>query len=134
VRLTVETGNIQVDLDEEGFRPLNRRVIHHSPDGYNWGYGGSGPSDLALSIADHLIPPGLDGCRPEKCWDGWASPTAFRIHHAIKDRFICRVPVAGGRIDGDELLRFVKVQLPAGFEWCNDHWERAAPEDYPDDN
>ena len=37
--------------------PLNpRRDLHnHSPDGFNWGYGGSGPAQLALAIlADHL--------------------------------------------------------------------------------
>lgn len=30
-----------------------RKLEHvdlHSPDGFNWGYGGSGPADLALSI------------------------------------------------------------------------------------
>ena len=25
-------------------------VVHHSPTGFEWGYGGSGPADLALSI------------------------------------------------------------------------------------
>jgi len=25
-------------------------IERHSPDGFNWGYGGSGPADLALSI------------------------------------------------------------------------------------
>ncbi|MBW2561380.1 MAG: hypothetical protein JRE40_11065 [Deltaproteobacteria bacterium] len=30
-------------------RPL-KHVVRHSPDGFQWGYGGSGPSDLALSI------------------------------------------------------------------------------------
>jgi len=27
-----------------------RHIEKHSPDGFQWGYGGSGPSDLALSI------------------------------------------------------------------------------------
>jgi len=27
-----------------------RHIERHSPDGFNWGYGGSGPADLALSI------------------------------------------------------------------------------------
>ena len=27
-----------------------RHVVRHSPDGFQWGYGGSGPADLALSI------------------------------------------------------------------------------------
>lgn len=32
-----------------------RHMIVHSPSGMAWGYGGSGPADLALSIlADHL--------------------------------------------------------------------------------
>ncbi len=32
-----------------------RHVVRHSPTGMEWGYGGSGPSDLALSIlADAL--------------------------------------------------------------------------------
>jgi hypothetical protein len=28
----------------------SQRVINHSPDGFEWGYGGSGPSQLALAI------------------------------------------------------------------------------------
>jgi len=30
-------------------------VNRHSPDGFGWGYNGSGPSDLALSILTDLI-------------------------------------------------------------------------------
>lgn len=108
----------------EGFRELHRRCVHHSPDGYNWGYGGSGPADLALSIADHLVPPGLDGLRPEKCWEGWVSPTAFVIHQDIKTQFLIGMPVSGGQVNGNKLLRFVKNLLPPGFEWCGDHYER----------
>lgn len=32
-----------------GRRPLYH-LVHHSPDGFSWGYFGSGPADLALSI------------------------------------------------------------------------------------
>jgi len=38
-------------------RPLNPRLdlYNHSPSGFEWGYGGSGPAQLALAIlADHL--------------------------------------------------------------------------------
>jgi hypothetical protein len=35
-------------------RPLDpgpsQRVNNHSPDGFNWGYGGSGPAQLALAV------------------------------------------------------------------------------------
>ncbi len=30
---------------------------NHSPDGFSWGYGGSGPSQLALAILLHLTTP-----------------------------------------------------------------------------
>jgi len=30
------------------------RHVNHSPDGFNWGYGGSGPSQLAAAITLHL--------------------------------------------------------------------------------
>jgi Family of unknown function (DUF6166) len=40
-----------------GGLPLNPRLdlYNHSPTGFEWGYGGSGPAQLALAIlADHL--------------------------------------------------------------------------------
>ena len=37
---------------QDGQRPLPHRldVRDHSPTGFNWGYGGSGPAQLALAI------------------------------------------------------------------------------------
>lgn len=38
---------------EDGYRrPLHpcNNIVNHSPDGFAWGYGGSGPSQLALAI------------------------------------------------------------------------------------
>lgn len=32
----------------------SQQVYNHSPDGFNWGYGGSGPSQLALAIVLEL--------------------------------------------------------------------------------
>lgn len=43
-----------VVVDDAGTRPL-KHEIRHSPAGFSWGFGGSGPADLARSIlADHL--------------------------------------------------------------------------------
>ncbi|CAB1129528.1 protein of unknown function [Candidatus Hydrogenisulfobacillus filiaventi] len=38
-----------VVLEEGATRPL-RHVGNHSPSGFEWGYGGSGPADLARSL------------------------------------------------------------------------------------
>ena len=41
----------QIWLDEEFLSPVpSQHCYNHSPDGFNWGYGGSGPAQLALAI------------------------------------------------------------------------------------
>lgn len=41
----------QVWLDGEKLDPRpSQRLCNHSPDGFSWGYGGSGPAQLALAI------------------------------------------------------------------------------------
>jgi hypothetical protein len=38
-------------LDRKLLTPSrSQAVVNHSPDGFNWGYGGSGPAHLALAI------------------------------------------------------------------------------------
>jgi len=40
-----------VKLDGKLLDPKpSQAIINHSPDGFNWGYGGSGPAQLALAI------------------------------------------------------------------------------------
>ena len=60
-------------------RPLNPRVDlwNHSPTGFEWGYGGSGPAQLALAIlADHLQD----------------DEEAFNFHHRFKWAVVAEFP------------------------------------------
>jgi len=34
----------------------SQRVWNHSPDGFNWGYEGSGPAQLALAVLLEFVP------------------------------------------------------------------------------
>lgn len=46
-------GCVTVTVEEHGPTMRSYRLRHverHSPDGFAWGYGGSGPADLARSI------------------------------------------------------------------------------------
>jgi len=44
-------ANRTVWLDGERLDPKpSQKVYNHSPDGFNWGYGGSGPAQLALAV------------------------------------------------------------------------------------
>jgi hypothetical protein len=71
---------------------VRRRVTHHSPDGFEFGYGGSGPADLALNILeDALHSVGYQG-PVTQCWGGQCYGLAYSLHQAFKWDFIARVP------------------------------------------
>ena len=46
----------------------SQRVWNHSPDGFNWGYEGSGPAQLALAVLLEVVP----------------QDRAVGLHHAFK--------------------------------------------------
>ena len=47
----------EIHIDGKFLRPeASLKVINHSPDGFNWGYGGSGPAQLALAILLKYLP------------------------------------------------------------------------------
>lgn len=62
----------------------SQRVRNHSPDGFNWGYAGSGPAQLALAIV---------------LASGVPASVALRHYQAFKFQFI-----AGQAMDRDWTL------------------------------
>lgn len=52
-------------------------VFNHSPDGFNWGYGGSGPAQLSLAL---LLAVGI------------RKATAIRLHQRFKMDVIAKIP------------------------------------------
>jgi len=50
-KLKGEWSTKRVWLDGKELLPEKSQAVHnHSPDGFMWGYGGSGPAQLALAI------------------------------------------------------------------------------------
>jgi hypothetical protein len=44
-------GGQLVTKEDDILSPIpSQRLINHSPDGFNWSYGGSGPAQLALAL------------------------------------------------------------------------------------
>lgn len=79
------TARIMVETDDGYRRPL-RHVVYHSPTGLEWGYGGSGPADTALSIlADYFEE------RPVG-WKAIEATRAWRVHQPFKHRVISHLP------------------------------------------
>lgn len=54
-------------------------ICRHSPDGFEWGYGGSGPADLALSMLTDAV----------------GAELAERHYQRFKSQFIASQPFEG---------------------------------------
>jgi hypothetical protein len=54
----------------------SQQIYNHSPDGFNWGYGGSGPAQLALAIMMKYVD----------------ARTAQQYYHQFKFGFIATLP------------------------------------------
>lgn len=53
--ITGNPGTKNVQIDGKRLDPATSlKLRNHSPDGFAWGYGGSGPSQLALAILLHF--------------------------------------------------------------------------------
>jgi len=77
----------------------SQRVWNHSPDGFNWGYGGSGPAQLALAI---LLAAGVE------CDD------AVRLHQRFKWDVIAPLPQASFEVDVDLVGWLARVRTERG--------------------
>ena len=93
------TAKVTVLVAEDGETKKVKPFLFHSPTGVNFGYGGSGPADLALTIlVDYLDEqPNQVELRNGGFW-------AWKLHQKFKNRF-CAPPkglsfsIAGYEID-----------------------------------
>lgn len=88
-----EVGGLVVTKDGKELSPkLSQMLWNHSPDGFQWGYGGSGPAQLALALL-------LDATKDSKL--------SLEKHQAFKREF-----VAGWsekwEITSEEILAWLK--------------------------
>jgi hypothetical protein len=85
-------GNAVVKAD---FAPLNPRLDldNHSPTGFEWGYPGSGPAQLALAILADALENDIK---------------AVRLHQSFKFRVIANLPRnKNWQLHRDQVLTFV---------------------------
>jgi len=92
-------------------------VVQHSPDGFECGYAGSGPADLALNILNAFVPPRIHHVPelwgseteddPLPMYRGVASRFASRWHQKFKCEFIARMARSGGQIQATEIRDWI---------------------------
>lgn len=71
---------------------VEHKWVVHSPDGFNWGYRGSGPADLALNI---LLAVTKD------------REIAWRYHQDFKEEVIANLPWEGGEIRWEDVKKWL---------------------------
>lgn len=76
----VEHIVLRVEDGVERSLPLRLDIRHHSPDGFSWGYSGSGPSQLALALL-------ADCCDKE---------TALKYYMEFRDKIIRPLSIHDG--------------------------------------
>lgn len=106
---TVDPTRVMVrDVDESGVAHYSqlRHYVRHSPEGFNWGYAGSGPADLARCIlADYLDNPRVTAA----------------LYQVFKAHVIARLPQdRGWVITSDEIARFLASDDAQELVWWLD--------------
>lgn len=79
--LILKSNNREAFIDGVQLDPEpSQKIINHSPDGFMWGYGGSGPAQLALAILLHVTDD---------------AEKAQRFYQAFKWHFVAMLPNNG---------------------------------------
>jgi len=103
--------------DDNGYAQASipQRHIHHSQTGYEFGYLGSGPADLALNILALYLPLSHQSDRHEamKLWDNTeVSARAWSLHQQFKQDIVARIPQeAGGTITIQQVMFWLGQKL-----------------------
>lgn len=73
-----EAGGFPVFINGLELSPEHSQsLVEHSPDGFSWGYGGSGPAQLALAL---LLAAGVK------------EGTAMKLHQKFKEDVVAKIP------------------------------------------
>jgi hypothetical protein len=89
------TGNFKTGTVKINGYPLpakkSQEIINHSPDGFAWGYGGSGPAQLALALLVHYA----------------GRSVAVELHQAFKWKVIAQLPQTDFAMQPDVIEEFL---------------------------
>ena len=129
-------GNTVVAIHNDGLErilPSCTKIMNHSPNGFSWGYSGSGPAQLALAILCDFFSQ-LPGSTIEelKCKAGqggeeepptlerlsWPDWLAIRSHQAFKAALIAKLPPDDGFTITDEQIAEIlgiRIEPPEDF-------------------
>lgn len=95
--MTQVPDEIRVWREDDGTARANieHSIVYHSPDGFNFGYYGSGPADLALNILALYT----------------SRENAEIYHQEFKKEFIATMPEEGGSIKAETIRAWINDKI-----------------------
>src|SRR3954471_11047708 len=95
---------------------IPQRHVHYASTGFDWGFGGSGPADLALNVLACFLPlaPEATGVvlRDGSC----VSEAAWALHEEFKYDLIATFPRSGGDITAKTISAWITAHRFVGAE------------------
>lgn len=85
-----QLGDTHVTVDGKPLR-LRLDLANHSPTGFEWGYSGSGPAQLALAICADLV----------------GDKRALAVYMTVKSRLIARIDAAAWALSADLIEKVI---------------------------
>jgi hypothetical protein len=86
---------------------LPQRHVHYAPAGFDWGFGGSGPADLALNLLARFLPLASEATGVVLRDGSSVSEAAWALHQAFKYDLIATLPRAGGDISAESIRAWI---------------------------
>lgn len=86
------------------------QVRHHSPSGFEIGYGGSGPADLALNMMAALFPIRA-GESTVQCFHGHVTERAWSLHQDFKFAFLAGADRSSGCLEWKEIEKWLAAHV-----------------------
>jgi len=86
---------------------IPQRHVHYAPTGFDWGFGGSGPADLALNVLALFLPFAVETTGVTLRDGSSVSEAAWVLHQAFKYDLIATLPRAGGHISAETIQGWI---------------------------
>ena len=95
---------------------IPQRHVHYAPTGFDWGFGGSGPADLALNVLALFLPLTPEATSVALRDGSSVSEAAWALHHAFKYDLIATLPRSGGHITAKTIRAWISAHPVVGAD------------------
>jgi len=95
---------------------IPQRHVHYAPMGFDWGFGGSGPADLALNVLARFLPLTPDATGVALRDGSSVSEAAWALHQQFKYDLIATLPRAGGSISAETIRGWITAHPIVGAD------------------